>query len=48
MLLGSTYRPGEPQDWSANEVIRGTGMPEVKKWVSQLERLEAVFSLQCY
>ena len=48
-LLISRCRSVEPQGWSTNEIIRGTGTPEVRKWVSQLERLEAVFfSLQCY
>ena len=41
-------RSVEPQGWSTNEIIGGTGTPQVRKWASQLERLEAVFSLQCY
>ena len=42
-LLISMCRSVEPQGWSTNEIIRGTGTPQVRKWVSQLERLEAVF-----
>ena len=42
-LLVSMCRSVEPQGWSANKIIRGTGTPQVRKWVSQLERLEAVF-----
>ena len=42
-LLVSMCRSVEAQGWGTNGIIRGTGTPQVRKWVSQLERLEAVF-----
>ena len=36
-------RSVKPQSWSTNGIIRDIDTPQVRKWVFQLERPEAVF-----